>query len=69
MEMMPVSSSTIAQVGYDPENQIMVVVFHNGTTYQYFDISAQIHTELMQSPSVGKYFAAAIRGHYRFARV
>lgn len=69
MEMVPVSSSTIARIGYDPQTQMLVVEFHNGMTYQYFDLPPQVHAEMMQSPSLGKYFGAAIRGHYRYARV
>lgn len=68
MDMVQVTSSTIARIGYDAESLLLRIEFLNGTTYEYFDIPATVHAELMGSPSIGKYFNTAIRGHYRYAR-
>lgn len=69
MQREPVSSSNIESIGYDEADQILEVEFKNGAVYQYFDVPAHIHAELMQAPSVGSYLAANIKGAYRYSRV
>lgn len=69
MRRQAVSSSNIAELGYDEGQRILEVLFHNGTRYQYFDISPQIFSELMQASSIGQYLNANIKGNFRYARV
>ena len=69
MDRVPVSSSNLAAVGYDPANVTLEVEFLNGALYQYFDVPAHEHQGLMQAPSHGKYFAANIRNTYQYARL
>ena len=68
MEMIPVSSSNIAAVGYDEGSQTLMVEFKNGTSYQYFDVPERIFTELRDAGSAGAYLASNIKGVYRFSR-
>jgi hypothetical protein len=69
MKQVAVSSSNIRSVGYDKPRQVMVVTFHNGTTYEYANVSAEAHAALMSAGSVGGYFAANIRGKYPTKKV
>jgi hypothetical protein len=69
MEMIPVSSTSIAAVGYDEGSQTLQVEFNNGTRYQYFDVPEQVFNELRDAGSPGGYFASNIKGVYRFSRV
>lgn len=70
MNRTPVSSSNIASVGYDPENRILEIEFHNGSIYQYFNISESVYKGLMNADSHGKYFDAYIKkGGYRFNKI
>lgn len=69
MRRQPVSSSTVAEVGYDEKQRILEVLFHNGSVYQYFEVPPQIFTELAQAGSVGQYLNANIKGGFRYARV
>jgi hypothetical protein len=69
MEMIPVSSSNIAGVGYDEDSQTLQIEFNNGTSYQYFDVPEQVFTELRDAGSVGAYLASNIKGVYRFSKV
>jgi hypothetical protein len=69
MQRQAVSSSTIAEIGYDEPRRILEIQFRNGTTYQYFDISPQEHQGLMAAGSQGQYLNANIKGKYRYARV
>jgi len=69
MNRQPVSSSNVAEIGYDENQRIMEVLFQSGTIYQYFDVPPQIYAELMQSSSVGSYLNSNIKGNFRYARV
>lgn len=64
-----VTSSNIAEVGYDEFNRILEVLFRAGTIYQYFEVPPQVYAELRQASSVGQYINSNIKGHYRYARV
>ena len=64
-----VTSSNIAEVGYDPNNRIIEVQFNTGAIYQYFDVPQQVYDELMGASSKGGYVNSNIKGKYRYARV
>ncbi len=68
MERVPVSSTTVASIGYDPVTLTLELEFTNGTIYQYFDVPQSVHDELMSSSSIGKTLNALIRPNYRFAK-
>ena len=61
MEQVPVESSSLASVGYDPANMILEIEFHRGGTYQYFNIPVQIHQGLMDASSKGTYLDQNIK--------
>ena len=58
--MVPVKSSKMRAIGYDPESQELHVQFHNGT-YIYPNVSANQHAALMNADSHGKHFHKHIR--------
>ena len=65
----PVSSSNLADVGYDPATQTLEVGFKNGRIYQYFDVPEHIRDGLMDAGFPGGYLSREIKGKYRYARV
>jgi hypothetical protein len=69
MNRQSVTSSNISEIGYDEPHRILEVLFHNGSTYQYFDVPPHIYNELMQAGSIGQYLNGNIKGSYRYARV
>ena len=69
MERIPVSSSNLMSVGYDPTTQIMEVGFHTPSVYQYFDVPQSVYRGLLGAPSKGSYFHQHIRNVYRYSRV
>ncbi len=69
MRREPVTSSTIAEIGYDERSRSLEILFRNGRLYQYFDVPPQEHRELMNAGSHGRYLNAHIKGRYRYARV
>lgn len=69
MKRTPVSSRSVAEVGYDEPSATLEIAFVNGSVYQYFDVPKHVVDELMGSESIGGYFSSAIRGVFRYARV
>jgi ATP-dependent DNA helicase RecG len=67
MKRIPVISSALASVGYDPQQQILEIEFNNGGLYQYFEVSPQIYQELMSADSHGTYFNHQIREVFRYS--
>lgn len=55
MERIPVESSNLENVGYDPESATLQIGFKNGYVYEYYDVPQHIYDELMAADSKGKY--------------
>lgn len=69
MNRIPVSSSDLHSVGYDPETKVLEIEFHSGGIYQYSNIPETIFEQLMSAPSHGKFFHAHIKNVYAHRRV
>lgn len=65
MSLIPVSSSAISAVGYDPFFGILTVRFRNGRVYDHPDVPWWVYVELMEASSMGAYYNRCIRGRYR----
>jgi len=63
-KLIPVESSMIQAVGYEPETRILEVVFNNGRTYCYEGVPYEVFEELMAADSKGRYMRAEIIGVY-----
>ena len=65
-----VSSSNLAEVGYDPETSILEIKFHQGGVYQYYNVPKSIYHDLMTAASKGRYHHQHIKnGPYRYRKV
>ncbi|WP_035803357.1 KTSC domain-containing protein [Kitasatospora mediocidica] len=70
MQLVPVRSSDLAAVGYDPIASLLEVQFLDGRAYQYSGVPAVVHQRLMTAPSKGRYFDRFVkRARYSWARV
>jgi hypothetical protein len=69
MDMVPVSSSNIESVGYEPETHNLAVKFKGGATYHYSDVPAETHKELMRAPSIGGHLAVHVKSKHDYVRV
>lgn len=68
-EMQPVSSSNIAAVGYDSENQVAYVQFINGSTYAYKGVPEHEFESLRTASSVGSYLNRNYKNIYPYERI
>ena len=69
MERTPVSSSDIASIGYDEDDQILEVEFNSGSVYQYSGVPSREHDGIMNADSKGKYLHANIKNRYPFVKL
>jgi hypothetical protein len=63
-EMIPITSSLIAGVGYDPETEELHVEFQKGDTYVYRGVTQPVYDAMMESLSVGQFFLRNVKGQY-----
>ena len=61
-------SSNITRIRYLSEQSILEIEFKKGFVYQYFDVPENVFEQLKSASSKGQYFAANIKGTYRYAR-
>lgn len=64
MEMIPVSSSNIAAIGYDESQNSLVIAFTNGRAYEYYGISQHVFDEFLNAGSKGQYANQNIYKNY-----
>jgi hypothetical protein len=69
MDLIPVNSSDLEGVMYDPETGILLVEFKSGNTYQYNGVQQDVFNELVSASSIGKYFNQFIKGSYSYSKI
>lgn len=69
MNRVRVQSTNLKSVGYDAETKTLEIEFHTGDVYQYFNVPAVVHRDLLHASSIGQYFAYFIKTTYRFRKV
>lgn len=69
MELQAVDSSNISQIGYNADDQVLVVIFNNGGTYNYYDVTAAEWEDFQNAGSKGQYLAQNIKGKKSYNKV
>lgn len=64
MRMVPVKSSNIKAVGYDPATLTMHVQFASGATYAHEKVVPARHEGFMKAASKGAHYAAQFKGKH-----
>ena len=64
----PVTSSSLAALGYDADRQILAVQFRSGGIYHYAGVSPACAAACACAPSLGSYVATQIKGKYPMSR-
>ena len=72
-EMVPVKSSQISKIGYDPETQTLAVEFKgksgSGSLYHYSDVPASAHEALMAADSKGTHLGKHIKNTHPHKKI
>lgn len=69
MDRLPVASSNIHSIGYDPQSGILEVGFISGDVYQYFDVPEFLCRGLMGASSKGQFLNEHIKYSYRYQKI
>jgi hypothetical protein len=65
----PISSSTVASVGYEEDSMTLEVEFVKGTVYQYPNVPREIYEELMGASSKGNYINTVLKARFTGIRI
>jgi len=65
----PVESSNLRSVGYDPDAQMLEIEFRNGGICQYYGVPETVYLQLMAASSKGKFFHVYIKDIYPYAKI
>lgn len=65
--MIAVRSSNLKAVDYDAGG--LLVAFHSGSLYRYFNVPYAKFTGLLNASSKGGYLAAQIKPYYSYRRI
>ena len=68
-EMIPVSSSNIAAIGYDNSSQDVYVRFLNGSLYVYRGVPEFLFEEFKTAPSHGSFLHRNFKNVYPYERL
>ena len=70
MERIPVSSRSVASVGFDVESSTLEIEFTNGSVYQYHGVPESVHVGMMNAASKGSYLDQNVKkAGYSYTRV
>jgi hypothetical protein len=67
--MTPVSSSNVAELGYDQDNQVVYVRFLDNRLYVYKGVSQFEYDGLLNAPSIGSYLHRNFKNVYAYERI
>jgi hypothetical protein len=68
--MIPVQSTSIAAVGYEPARKALYLRFHESRrTYRYAGVPHRVYRKLMAAESKGRFVNAVIKPNYPCTRI
>lgn len=65
----PVNSSSLASVGYAPDDGVLEAEFRSGDIYRFFLVPAAVWNQLLAAPSKGAFFNERIKDQFPVANV
>ena len=69
MPRIPIESSAVSSVGYDPRTKALDIEFAGGVVYRYAPVPDRVVRQLLRAPSKGRFVNARIRDAYPFRRI
>ena len=69
MQRIPVQSSNIRSVGYDPDEGLLEVEFMSGSIYEYSGVPQRAYEAFAAAHSHGRHHRERIANAYPFRRV
>jgi len=69
MERVPVESTLLRSVGYDPATATLELELRRGRIYQFYEVAEETLRELLAADSKVRYFNAFIKDQYPYRRI
>jgi len=69
VERIPVSSSNVQSIGYDPASKTLEVEFNDGAIYQYHGVPQDTYDGFLRASSKGSYLHANIKNQYSYTKL
>lgn len=69
MRHVPIDSSAIASLGYEPAERLLEVRFTSGRRYRYFEVPPGVVRRLLGAESHGRAFNALVRDRYAYTEL
>lgn len=69
MERIPVQSSNLLAIGYDPSTETLEVEFLDSSVYEYRNVPQVVYDQLMGASSLGSYFNREISRNYPYSKI
>jgi hypothetical protein len=66
--MIPVISSNVKSIGYNPKNKITYVKFNNDSMYVYFGVPRETFENFKKAESKGKFLHLHIKNSYSYLK-
>ena len=67
--LIPVVSSNLQAIGYEPSASILGVQFSSGHIFHYANVPPKLWEGLLESPSKGQFYAREIKGRFTADKV
>lgn len=67
--VIPVESSNISTISYNPFTRNLTILFKRGDMYKYDNVDIETALKMVLSKSIGSYFAKNIVNKYNFTRL
>ena len=64
MKRLPVDSSALRSVGYDPKLQVLQIEFINGSVCDYYNVPPQTYQEFCEADSMGAFVNFRIKPNF-----
>lgn len=68
-DSVPIESSMIRSMRYEPSERLLEIVFQNRSVYQFVSVPPELYEHLLHAQSKGRYFLAHIRGMFPYWRL
>jgi hypothetical protein len=67
--MIPVQSTNLGMIGYEPDSRTMTVQYKNGGyVYSYHGVPQEIYDQAQESESIDSYLSRNVKGRYETVR-
>ena len=64
-----VESTTLANIAYEADRQVLWLEFRSHAVYSYFGVPASVYYALLEADSKGAYFNRSIRNRFVYEQV